>query len=497
MKKEDKKRLEFYGGMKVSFIPLLIFVFFCVLLFVVLKVYAMEGLCMGAVIALMIGSFFAKNWSQYWESAIEGMTSDMINYLALILLVVGMFAKLMQRGGVAEGFVWFGTKLGLAGGGFVVFVFVATCIISTATGTSLGTLFSAFPIFYPSGILLGADPVILAGAILSGAIFGDNVGPISDTTIASSGSQSYYVKNGSADIAGVVASRMRYALVAAAIASVLFFFLGGSGVSNVAAEEILVKYSNPKGLIMLIPVIVLLSVAFYKRDIFIAVTWGIITGLGIGLASGILKPEDVIGVNDGVLTGFAIDGVMNMIGLVGYLYALAAIIGILKNSGMLETIIEKLMNSKLCQTEAGTEIVIGLGIMFSSIILGSANGPAIVMFGPVANDLGRKKHLHPYRRANLLDGLASTLPVVIPFTSSFIYIAMSCVTSLQADYDFIHSLSPFSIAGATFHCFTLFIVFLYAIFSGWGRRYEGNEGRPTKDLEESQQAYAKIKELNS
>lgn len=488
--KEEKDRLEFYGGMKVSFIPLLIFVFFCVLLFVVLKVYAMEGLCMGAIIALMVGSFFSKNWSQYWEAAIEGMTSDMINYLALILFVVGMFAKLMQRGGVAEGFVWFGAKLGLAGGAFVVFVFIATCIISTATGTSLGTLFSAFPIFYPSGILLGADPVILAGAILSGAIFGDNVGPISDTTIASAGSQSYVVKNGSADIAGVVGSRLKYALVAAGLSSILFFFLGGSGSANVAAEEILAQYSNPKGLVMLIPVVILLTIAFYKRDIFIAVTWGIISGLAIGVLSGILQPGDIIGVKEGNLTGFAIDGIMNMIGLVGYLYALAAIIGILKKSGMLEAIIDKLMNSKLCKTEAGTEIVIGLGIMFSSIILGSANGPAIVMFGPVANNLGREKHLHPYRRANLLDGLASTLPVIIPFTSSFIYITMSCITSLQADYNFIHKLSPFSIAGSTFHCIALFIVFLYAILSGWGRHYEGIDGRPTKDLEESKQVYA-------
>ena len=81
---------------------------------------------------------------------------------------------------------------------FVVFAFIATSIISMSTGTSIGTLFSGFPILYPSGILLGAHPLYLAGAILSGAIFGDNVAPISDTTIASAASQSYKNKKGTA-----------------------------------------------------------------------------------------------------------------------------------------------------------------------------------------------------------------------------------------------------------------------------------------------------------
>lgn len=164
--KEERSLLEFRGGKALALIPLLLFVFICIELFVVLKVFEMEGLCMGAIIALMIGSFFSKNWGQYWEAVVKGMASPMMNTLALILLVVGIFAKLMSRGGVAQGFVWLGDSLGIQGGMFVVFTFFATAVISTATGTSIGTLFSGFPILYPSGILLGADPLVLAGAIL-------------------------------------------------------------------------------------------------------------------------------------------------------------------------------------------------------------------------------------------------------------------------------------------------------------------------------------------
>lgn len=67
--------------------------------------------------------------------------------------------------------------------------------------------------------------------------------------------------------AGVVGSRMKYALVAAAAATVCFALFGGTGadVNAAEAEAILAQYSNPKGLIMLIPVAILLIVAFIKR----------------------------------------------------------------------------------------------------------------------------------------------------------------------------------------------------------------------------------------
>lgn len=208
---------------------------------------------------------------------------------------------------------------------------------------------------------------MLAGAILSGAIFGDNVAPISDTTIASASSQAYTRNKGCADIGGVVASRTKYALVAGAFAVVCFALFGGSGSTSEQAAELLSQYSDPKGLIML-----------------------------------------------------------------------------------------------------------------TSICLGSANGPAIIMFGPIADEIGKSKGLHPYRRANLLDGFASTLPVIIPVTSSFIFIAVSCVESAAAEYDFISVISPVSIAISTLHCIFLFVVFCVAVFTGWGRRYEGLDGRPVK-----------------
>lgn len=483
---KERKPLEFYGSSLMSLVPLIIFVVFCVAFFVVFKVFEMEALCMGGVLALIIGSILSKNWSRYWEAVVRGMSSEMMNTLALILLVVGVFAKLMSRGGVAQGFVWLGDSMGLQGGMFVVFTFIATSIISMATGTSIGTLFSGFPILYPSGILLGAHPLYLAGAILSGAIFGDNVAPISDTTIASAASQQFTNKSGSADVGGVVSTRMKYALTAGLIACIFFYILGGTGNADVAGRDILAQYMDPKGLIMLIPVVVLLAVAVIKRDIFVAITWGIITGTIIGLVTGIIGPKDIISVEGGALQGFAIDGIKNMLGTVGYLYAVAGIMGVLNESGMMDKIITGLLNSKFNQTIIGSELIMGIGIMVTSCCLGAANGPAIIMFGPIADKIGKSRQLHPYRRANLLDGFASTLPVIIPFTSSFIFIVITCIQGLMSDYTFIQDINPMQLSGAAFHCIALLFVLLISVFTGWGREYEGPNGDRMKTIPSAQ-----------
>jgi Na+/H+ antiporter NhaC len=483
MKKEEKK-LEFYGSNYMALIPLAVFIGFCISFFVIFKVFDMSALAMGGFVALIVGSLFSKSSVKYWDAVIKGMSSPMINTLVLILLIVGIFVKLMARGGVAEGFVWLGYTLNLNGGLFVVFTFIATCVIASATGTSIGTLFSAFPIFYPSGILLGAEPVVLAGAILSGAIFGDNVAPISDTTIASATSQRYNNKKGFADVGGCVSSRLKFALVGALIASVLFFVNGSSGTLDASGLEILQQYMDPKGLIMLLPVIILLVVATVKRNIFIAITWGIISGTVIGLVSGVIIPSDIISVKDGSLSGFAIDGITNMLGTVGFNYALGGIIGIMTASGTMERIIALLLSSKLAQTDAGTELIIALGVIITAICLGAANSPAIIMFGPIADELGRAKNLHPYRRANLLDGCAATIPVLIPFISAFIFIVMSVTQSLMVDYPFIGTISPIKLALSTYHCIALTFVFLFSIMTGWGRVYEGQNGEPVGKAKE-------------
>lgn len=140
--------------------------------------------------ALLIGGIFCKSYTKFWDSAIRGISSISSVSVIVIFFVIGMFSALMKESGLSGGFVWLANSVGIQGGLFVAFVFFATCVMSTATGSSIGTMFTAFPIFYPAGIILGGSPMFLAGAIVSGAIFGDNLAPISDTTIASASTRS-------------------------------------------------------------------------------------------------------------------------------------------------------------------------------------------------------------------------------------------------------------------------------------------------------------------
>lgn len=84
-----------------------------------------------------------------------------------------------------------------------------------------------------------------------------------------------------------------------------------------------------------------------------------------------------------------------------------------------------------------------------------------------------------------MDGFGSTLPCVIPVTSAFIFIALSCVQGLMDSYTFVQKISPVSLAGASPHCWFLFVVLVFSVLSGWGRKYEGPNGEPVKILAEA------------
>ena len=466
---EDKNRLTFRGSMFLSLIPVGIFFGFCIVLFVVFKAFNMEALAAGGFIALLIGGLFCKSYSKFWDSAIRGISSVTSVSVIVIFFVIGMFSGLMKQSGLSGGFVWLANSVGLKGGAFVAFVFFATCVVSTATGASNGTMFTAFPIFYPAGILLGCSPMFLAGAIVSGAIFGDNLAPISDTTIASASTQQF--RDGHvADIGGVVSSRLKYSAVAGAISLVLFAVLGGMG--GVYQGGAIEAAADPKSLVMLIPVAVMLIVATKTRNIFQGILVGLVLGTATGLALGLFTPADVFS-NDAansVATGFLVTGVANMLGTVGLVISVFGIMGVLADAGMLEYLVDRILGSRMARTARGAELACLLGVSATTVIFGGVTSASILTFGPVLNKIGAAKGIHPYRRANILDGIANSLPAIVPFMSVFVFIGVACT-----------GLSPLAVAGGTIYAFALFATLLVSIITGWGRRYEGPKGEAEKE----------------
>jgi Na+/H+ antiporter NhaC len=463
----------------MAFIPVVVFLFFCVLYFVVFNAFDMTALAMGGFVALLVGAVFARNYGKFWESVMQGIGSPTAVSIVVILFVVGMLSQLIKVTNVSGGFVWLASLVGVNGGAFVLFAFITVCLVAMATGSSIGTMFTAFPIFYPAGVLLGADPVFLAGALISGAIFGDNMAPISDTTIISSSTQRFRRKLGVADIGGVVTSRAKYALAAAAISAVGFFIFGGTGASSGNAADVLAENSNPLGLVMLIPVAIMIATAFITRDIFKAVTVGIVLGIIVALATGLIEPSGIIGVTDGAPTGFLVSGVSGMLGTVALVIAVFGIMGVLTNAGVLTRTVDALTRGKLASTPRGAELSIGIGVTVTTLLFGGVNSAAMLTFGPVADEIGSRVGLHPYRRANVMDCFALGLASIIPVLSAYLFIG----ALLTSGYDGAPALSTTQLFGGALYPLVLTAVMIAAVATGWGRRFEGADGAQSRTAE--------------
>ena len=470
-----RARLLFRGSIYMALIPIALFFIACAFLFIICRAFNMEALATAGFIALLLGGIFARSYTAYWNAAIRGISSITSVSVIVIFFVIGMFSALMKASGLSAGFVWMADKLSLSGGPFVAFVFFACCVMATATGSSIGTMFTSFPIFYPAGLLLGCNPAFLAGAIVGGAVFGDNLAPISDTTIASASTQQF--RDGRpADVGGVVRSRFMYSLVAALITLVLYAIVGGIGGEYRGAE--IAEQARPESLLMLIPVIVMLVVSTRTRNIFAGIGVGLVLGIITGLAAG-LFPASAIFQNipdENRAAGFLIDGVGNMLGTVALVISVFGIMGVLTSAGMLELIVERILASRMGRTARGAELISVIGVALTTVIFGGVTSASILTFGPILNQVGARRGLHPYRRANLLDGIANSLPAIVPFMSVFVFIGVVMT-----------GLSPLAVAGGTLYAFALSGVLIVAVLSGWKRRFEGAEGEELRQEPSAEQ----------
>ncbi|UPK76433.1 hypothetical protein MU582_07315 [Nocardioidaceae bacterium SCSIO 66511] len=470
------ERLTFRIGIAGAFIAPLFFIIGAASYFLFLNAFDMNALTMSALVGMMIAALFATDYEAFWDGVVSGIATPIAITVTLILFIVGPLAALVESTGVSEGFVWLATELGVGGDIFPAIVFLAACAMSMSTGTSLGTMFTAFPIFYPAGAALDASPTLLAGAILAGSLFGDNLAPISDTSIVSAATQRYRTRPGVADVGGVVAARVKYALTAAVISFALYLVIGavfiGSDSSATADAD-----ASPRGLLMLIPIAALFVVAFWKRNLYLAITVGLIVGTVTALATGLMEPSGVASVTDGVAEGFLVAGVADMLPIIGLSLSVFGMLGILQRAGVLELVIKKITESKFAGTPTGAEVAIAGGQSIVTVLFAGAVGPSIVTFGSVVDRIGASVGLHPYRRANVMDCFAIGIACVLPALSAFLFIA----SQLTGGVDGMPHLSPTTIFVACLYPLVLTVIMVISVATGWGRTFEGPGGIQVKE----------------
>ena len=168
MKTDHEDILQFYGRQEFAILPIVLYVILGGAMMIITHCYSMKVLILAAVLSIFTGFIFCKNKKEFWCSVVRGLGQYGNARLILIFMVIGIFSKLLVTGGIGGGFIWLSTNLGLHGGSFVVFCFIGCSIISMGAGAPIAALLAVIPIFYPAGIMMGANPAILIGSMMSG-----------------------------------------------------------------------------------------------------------------------------------------------------------------------------------------------------------------------------------------------------------------------------------------------------------------------------------------
>lgn len=485
METVEKRKLEFYGGTGMSLLPFVIFIVLIIMTTFVWRSISDGALWVPAFTALLIPFFFAKDKKYYSEVIISGMASKDCLVPVVCWIFAGVFSRVLRESGLASGISGLAASFGVGATAFLIITFIASAIFATASGTGFGTIAAGMGVLYPAGVALGCDHALLAGAIISGAALGDNLAPISDTTICSATTQGV-------DVPGVVRSRLKYTITSAIISIPIFIIVSmmKSGTGERATD---IASYDPWTLVMLVPVVITIWVAIKTGDIIIATTIGIVIGFIFAIPAGLIdfaqidstsiKPA-VISVSgaglDRTVGGVLYDGVASMIQVIMLALLLFGSINIMRVGQGDRLILNGL--SKVANTATGAEIVVSLMVIVLSGIMG-LNAPAILAVGAsFAKPLGKQHGISPYRMANLMDAQSNTLAYCLPWSPAMIY-------TLGFAKDSGAPLIGTSVMPMVIYCFVMFGVMCVSIAIKWGRKDRMDQLSPEMRAEYDHEDY--------
>ncbi|QKY19337.1 Na+/H+ antiporter NhaC family protein [Halolamina sp. CBA1230] len=493
----EETSLRFRGGPAVSALPITLFIVWAVFQSGVLGIGDTSGLVVGMLVGLIAGLPFVRgDWKAYADAIFEGMTQEVAATAAVAWLWAGMFANTIQAGGFVDGLVWLAGVAEVGASLFPAVTFLLAAVLATGIGTGYGTTIAFVTLVFPAGVLLGTNPILLFGAILSGAVFGDNLAPVSDTTIVSAVTQD-------ADIGGVVASRVKYAVIAAVPALGAYVIAGLTMATNEPAANAGVASGAAWGLLHLIPVAIVIGTAITGRHIVEAVSWGLASAFVLNVVLGATGRVDV-GVSDMLVfaasenSGFAqalagaplIGAIVETVpaaeaGVGGSIYSgavgffplivltLLIVAGaqIMRAGGGFEALQTWLLDT-VATTVRRAEVTMVLGTAMVNAMV-TINTAAEIAIAPYIRTLGRRFNINGYRRANILDANTSALGYIFPWGGGVLagYTAMQ---GLPDEYEWFTAemlVNPAAVFPYVFHGWFLVAVFLAAALTGFGLEY--------------------------
>lgn len=349
---------------------------------------------MPAIVAFLIALFvaFLQNRKVSFDDKIrliaKGVGEENIITMSLIFLCAGGFSGAVSAAGGVDSTVNLG--LSLIPTHFIVSgLFIISCFISVSMGTSMGTIAALAPIAVGISEEAGFPLAVCIAAVVCGAMFGDNLSMISDTTIAA-------VKTQGCEMKDKFKANFLIVLPAAVITAVFFWFI-----TRDMSYDIV---SDGYNLLQVIPYLVVLVGALIGVNVFFVLIAGTVLSLVVGVGTGTITLSEMF-----TVVG---DGVVSMYDITVISIIVACIVSLVRANGGIHFILN-LIKSRI-RGKKGAQV--GIAALALLVDLCTANNTvAIVMSGPIAKEISDEFGVDPKRSASLLDMFTSVGQGLIPY----------------------------------------------------------------------------------
>jgi len=322
----------------------------------------------------------------------KGCGEESIITMCIIYLLAGAFSAVSKATGSIDAVVFFGSQY-FSAQYIPLGVFLMASFLSVSAGTSVGTIVALTPIVMGFAENTQTDINVVAASLLCGAMFGDNLSFISDTTIAATQSLGCQMKD-------KFRTNIMIAFPAAVITAVIFIFLGGDSSSAVLESQA----SGSPSIWLIFPYLLVIVLSVLGVNVFLVLIVGVLLSGIIGISTGSLSWLDFA---NKIYEGFL---GMNEIFLLALLTG--GLAGIVENMGGITFLLNKAKQMMRGQKSA----YFGMGFLVSLIDAAIANNTiAIVLSGKVAQNITEKYNLSPKFSASVLDIFSCIVQGILPY----------------------------------------------------------------------------------
>ncbi|MBS4896498.1 MAG: Na+/H+ antiporter NhaC family protein [Gordonibacter pamelaeae] len=371
----------------------------------------------------------------------RGIGDKTIVTMALIFMAAGIFVGTVGRDS-AESVAYL--MLSVIPAEFSVLVlFVVSCFVSLAMGTSVGTITLITPIAVAVSAASGFDLPLCVASVMGGAMFGDNLSFISDTTIAACQGQGCQMKD---------KFRENFKIAVPAALATLAIILALSLGSDINGTV-----SHDYDLIQLVPYLIVLVGGIVGVNVFVVLLLGILSGSLIMVATGATAATDLLASMG--------SGAAGMFETTMVAVLVSAICALIREYGGFTALLNGIKS--LFKSKKGGQL--GMGLLVGAMDIATANNTvAIVIANPIAADMAETYDISRRKTASILDTFSCVFQGIIPYGAQML-VAISAAAELG------YAVSAFQIIPFLFYPFLLLassLVFIFLVPDKRGRESE-------------------------